>query len=57
MLTTYSGFGLGKKTDLGYDNDPHNGVPSPDTYNIKNFTEENELHNCGFNIRLGREVT
>ena len=32
-----AGFGYGKKTDLDYGKNPLNVVPSPDTYNLKDF--------------------
>lgn len=36
--------------------DPHNIVPSPDTYNLSSFVEENKAHKKGFSPLYSREV-
>lgn len=53
----YIGFGIGKKTDLDVGKDPHNVAPPPNSYDPPTFVQTNELHNTGFNIGIGREVS
>lgn len=50
-----AGFGFGKKIDLQFGKDHSLVVPSPGTYNIKSFEEENKIHNKGFFPGYGRD--
>lgn len=50
-----AGFGYGKKTDLDYGKNPSHVVPSPDTYNLRSFEDENKIHNKGFFPGYGRD--
>ena len=49
------GFGIGNKTDILYES-RYNTTPSPDTYQINNFVEINQIAKKGFTAKYGRDV-
>jgi len=49
-----AGIGYDKKTNLGIGKHPHNIVPSPDTYNLSSFVEQNKAHKKGFSALYSR---